>query len=225
MVKVKKKYKFTVVAVDVVIFNVKNQKLQVLLIKMKKHPYENFWAAPGGLVKVQESVDGAAKRHLLVKTGVENIYLEQLYTFGKKDRDPFGRVVSVAYFALVSSEGLKLKTTKEYADVKWFSVDYLPKLAYDHHQIISYAISRLRDKLGYTNIVYGLMSYEFTFLELQKTYEIILKTRLDKRNFRKKILSLKLVKKVKNKIKMEGAHRPAQLYRFAKRNPQKVKIL
>jgi 8-oxo-dGTP diphosphatase len=224
MVKIKKKYKFAVLAADVVIFTVKNQKLQVLLIKMKKHPFEDFWAAPGGLVKPDETLRKAAKRHLLVKAGVKDIFLEQLYTFGKVDRDPFGRVVSVAYFALIPSEGLELKTTPEYANVKWFSVGHLPKLAYDHLEIINYAILRLQEKLEHSNIVYGLMPSKFTLSELQKTYEIILKKKLDKRNFRKKLFALGLVKGI-NKTKMAGACRPAKLYRFAKRSPQRVKIL
>lgn len=218
------KYQFAVIAVDVVIFTVLDGELRVLLIKMKKKPFENCWASPGGLVKPEESVDEAAKRHLKLKTGVTNVYLEQLYAFGDVKRDPFGRVVSIAYFALVSPSGIKLKTTKEYDDIKWFPIDKLPRLAYDHKEIINYALARLRAKLGYTNIVYGLLPDEFTLSELQKTYEIILEKKLDKRNFRKKISSLKFVKKI-GKRALRGKNRPAKLYMFADKKPKIVEIL
>lgn len=219
-----KKYKFTVIATDVVIFTIQEDQLRVLLIKMKKRPYLGFWAAPGGLVKPTESVDEAAVRHLADKTGVKTVYLEQLYTFGRVDRDPFGRVVSVAYFALIPSAGVKLKTTSEYEDVAWFSVEDLPKLAYDHREIIETAVERLKAKLEYTNIVYSLMPKEFTLGGLQHVYEIILDRKLDKRNFRRKFLSLNLIEKVGRKREGE-AHRPAELYCFKKRKPQMVEIL
>ena len=222
--KVKKKYKFVVMATDVVILTVRSNQLQVLLIKMKKHPFADYWAAPGGLVKPTESVDEAAKRHLKDKTGLKNVYLEQLYTFGQVDRDPFGRVVSVGYFALIPSDGLQLKTTEEYADVSWFPVKKLPKLAYDHREIINSAIDRLKSKLQNTNIVYNLMINEFTLSELQKIYEIILDRRLDKRNFRKKIFSLNLVKKTGRK-RIGEANRPAEFYIFTRRKPQRVKVI
>ncbi len=224
MAQAKPKYKFAVIATDVVIFTLKDDKLQALLIKMKKKPYTGFWAAPGGLVKPNESVDQSAKRQLYTKTGVKDVYLEQLYTFGKVNRDPFGRVVSVAYFVLIPNANLKLKTTEEYAGVEWFSINKLPKLAYDHQEVIDYAIKRLQAKLGYTNIVYSLLPKEFTLSDLQKTYEIILNKKLDKRNFRKRILSLKLVKKV-DKQRVGEAHRPADFYTFISCKPQIVQIL
>jgi len=220
-----KTFKHAVIAVDTVIFTIKDDKLQVLLIKMKKEgPYIGSWAMPGGLVLPKESIDDAAERHLKDKTGLKDVYLEQLYTFGDVDRDPFGRVVSVAYVALTSISGLNLKTTERYADVSWFSVNKLPQLAYDHKEIIKYAVNRLCAKLEYTNVVYSLLPVEFTLSELQKTYEIILDKELDKRNFRKKILSLYLVEKIGKKT-IGGAHRPADLYRFKKRVPQMVEIL
>lgn len=218
------KYKFAVIATDIVIFIVKDDKLQVLLIKMKKKPFTGQWACPGGLVKPTESVDSASKKQLYTKTGLKDIYLEQLYTFGKVNRDPFGRVVSVAYFALISNANLKLKTTKEYADVKWFAIDKLPKLAYDHAEIIKIAVERLKAKLTYTNIIYSLLSKEFTLTELQQVYEIILNKKLDKRNFRKKILSLRLVRKL-DRQRIGAAHRPADLYTFIKKSPQIIEVL
>jgi len=219
-----KKYKFAVIAVDVVIFTVFQNDLQVLLIKMKKKPFSGMWAVSGGLVKPNESVDNAAKRHLAQKTGVKNVYLEQLYTFGKPERDPFGRVVSVAYMALIPSADTKLKTTKEYEDVKWFNVNKLPRLAYDHQEIIRYAVSRLQAKLGYTNIAYSLLPSKFTLGELQKIYEIILDKKVDKRNFRKKITRLGILRRLREK-RAGSPSRPAELYAFTSRRAQITEIL
>lgn len=210
---IKKKYKFAVIATDIVIFTVAEDSLKVLLIKMKKHPFEGYWAAPGGLVKPRESVDSSAERNLKEKTGLSGVYLEQLYTFGRVARDPFGRVVSVAYYALIPSGGIKLKTTKEYEDVKWFEVRGLPKLAYDHREIIAMAIARLQERLGSTNVAYSLLPRQFTLTGLQKVYEIILGRKLDKRNFRKKFLSTSLIRRIGHKTS-GGAHRPAELYEF-----------
>jgi 8-oxo-dGTP diphosphatase len=224
MAKVRKKYKFAVMAVDVVIFTIREGKLMALLIQMKKNPFAGMWAAPGGLIRGNESLDNAAKRLLLEKAGVKNVYLEQLYAFGEPNRDPFGRVVSVAYFALIPSRGIILKTTKDYADVRWFPVKKLPKMAYDHKKIVGTAAKRLQAKLGYTNIVYSLLPKEFALGELQKTYEIILGKKMDKRNFRKKIFSLKLVRKTEKKRQGE-ANRPANLYKFIDRKMKIVEIL
>lgn len=219
-----KKYKHAVIATDVVIFTVDEGKLKTLLIKMNKEPYLDCWAIPGGLVGPEESVDAAAKRHLQDKTGVSNIFLEQLYTFGNIDRDPFGRVVSVAYFALIPASGLKLKTTSEYGDVKWFAMEDVPRLAYDHKKMLTLAMARLQAKLSHTNIIYNLLPKEFVLSEMQSIYEIILNKKMDKRNFRKKILSLNLVKKLGRK-KGDEAHRPAELYSFTDRSLKVVEIV
>ena len=224
MTKISKKYKFAVIATDVAIFTVQDNELRVLLIKMKKSPFTGTWAVPGGLVKPSESVDEGAKRILKEKTGVVNVYLEQLYTFGKVNRDPFGRVVSVAYFALIPSRGVSLQTTEEYADVDWFPVIELPKLAYDHSEVVDCAVNRLKAKLGYTNIVYSLLPSEFTLGELQNIYEIILDRALDKRNFRKKLFSLRLVRKT-GKRQIGEANRPAELYAFVSKKMQRAEIL
>lgn len=219
-----KKYLVPVVATDVVIFTMKENKLQVLLIQMKKHPFEKCWALPGGLLKADESVDAAARRCLVTKTGVDNGYLEQLATFGKVNRDPFGRVISVAYFALIPSDVHDLKTTDEYGAVEWKPVLQLPKLAYDHKEIIAYALKRLQAKLRYSNIAYSLLPDEFTLTELQKIYEIILGKNVDKRNFRKKIDSLKILKKA-NKKRVGERSRPALLYTFVDRSFQEMEIV
>lgn len=223
MTKSSQKYKFAAVAVDVVIFSVDGGALKVLLIEMKKRPYAGFWAFPGGLIKPNESLEQSARRQLLTKAGLRGVYLEQLYTFGEVDRDPFGRVVSTAYFALIPGAGIRPKTSKEYGAIKWFGVKNLPRLAYDHKKMIDFALRRLRAKIGYTNIVYGLLPKEFTLSDLQGVYEIILGKKLDKRNFRKKVLALNLVKPAS--AKRRGAHRPAKLYKFNKSLPYVVEVL
>jgi 8-oxo-dGTP diphosphatase len=152
---------------------------------------------------------------------MKDVYLEQLYTFGKTDRDPSGRVVSVAYLALIPASEMDLMMV---ADTGWFPINRLPKLAYDHAEIIDVAVDRLRAKLTYTNISYGLLPEAFTLNDLQKTYEIILGKKLDKRNFRKKITSLNVLQQTGNKT-FGKAHRPANLYRFTERTPRVAQIL
>lgn len=208
---VAKKYEFTVVAVDVAIFTVEQGRLNVLLIKMQKEPYLEHWALPGGLVRPEEAVDDAARRHLVEKTGVKDVYLEQLHTFGEPRRDPFGRVVSVCYMALIPNENLRIMTTDEYGGVRWFPVSRLPQLAYDHAKMTKAALERLRAKLGYTNIVYAIMPKEFTLTVLQNVHEMIAGKKLDKRNFRKRMLATGFLKKLKRQQKGR-ANRPADLY-------------
>lgn len=221
---VEKSFDHPIPAVDIALFTIDEDRLKVLIIKMKKKPFENHWALPGGLVRTEESVDEAAERVLNAKTGVKRIFLEQLYTFGRLDRDPFGRVVSIAYFALISSKGLHLKTTEDYGGVEWHDASALPKMAYDHKEMVKMAVSRLRAKLEYTNIVCNLLLKEFTMGELLKAYETVLGRKLDKRNFQKKILALKLVKKT-GKETEGNAHRPAVLYEFIDKSPKIIQIL
>jgi len=212
------------IAVDNCIFTIKDTALHILLIQMRKKPFTDMWALPGGLIKTTESLDAAARRILKEETSVSDIYLEQLYTFSQIKRDPFGRVISIAYFALIPEPSVDLKTMSKYKDVRWWKSSDLPKLAYDHSEIAKYARERLVGKIGYTNIVWSLMPRKFTLTELQETYEAILEKNLDKRNFRKKVLSLDLIKAMGEKT-MRGAHRPAMLYRFRSREPRIVEIL
>ena len=162
------------VAVDIAVLTIKDGQLNVLLIKANNSPFPEKWVIPGGLVKPNESIGDAVKRHLLAKTGLKNVYSEQLYTFGKVDRDPRGRVVSVAHFVLIPYGAFEPKTSEAYADIQWFPILKIPKLGYDHNEIAETAFERLKAKLEYTNIVYSLMPKEFTLGDLQKTYEIIL---------------------------------------------------
>ncbi len=207
------KYERPSVTVDVVMMSLRQRDLQVLLIKRRAWPYEGMWAIPGGFVNIDESLVTAAKRELQEETGVQDVYLEQLYTFGDPQRDPRTRVITVVYFALLDSERLQVRAADDAADVGWFSVYDLPPLAFDHEKILQYSRERLRGKLDYTTIAFSLLPEQFTLRELQRVYEIILHKRLDKRNFRKKILSTGILEDTGAK-KMEGTHRPARLYRF-----------
>jgi len=207
------KYERPSVTVDVVMMSLRQRDLQVLLVKRRSWPYEGMWAIPGGFVNMDESLETAAKRELQEETNVQDVYLEQLYTFGDPGRDPRTRVITVVYFALLDSERLQVKAGDDAANVGWFSVYHLPELAFDHARILQYALDRLRGKLQYTQIAFNLLPEQFTLRELQRVYEIILHRRLDKRNFRKKILSTGILEDTGAK-KMEGTHRPARLYRF-----------
>lgn len=211
------------VAVDAVLFTIAEGTLKTLLVKIKKGPFVGSWAFPGGLVQLGESLDEAARRELYEKTGVQDLYLEQLYTFGDARRDPFAHTVAVAYFALVPPFAQALRSGEKYADVGWFPVRTLPQLAYDHNAIAAYALQRLQGKLGYTNIVYSLLPHEFTLAEIQAIYEVILDQHLDRRNFRRKILALGLLKPLPKTRR--GAHRPATLYTFTRRSPMNVEVL
>jgi 8-oxo-dGTP diphosphatase len=211
-------------AADAVIFTVKDGRLHVLLIRMKKAPFEGRWTLPGGLLEDGETTEGAARRVLRTQTGVKDAYLEQLATFDAPKRDPFGRVVSVAHFALLPGEDVELRTTEKYAGVKWQDVAKASKLAYDHDLVLKTAVDRLRAKLEYTNVVWSLLPEDFALSELQGVYEAILGRGLDKRNFRKKILSLGLLKST-GKKRAEGAHRPAELYRFRRRELSYIDVL
>jgi len=210
--------------VDNCIFTVSDGRLEVLLIQMKKEPYDRVWALPGGLMDDGETLDGAAARILEQQTGVGDVYLEQLYTFDGKARDPGGRVISVAYVSLIPSEGLALRTTDKYHAIRFWDCELLPtELAYDHAKILDYARRRIAAKIQYTNCMWSLLPEKFTLSELQAAYETVLSRPLDKRNFRKKILSLGLVAP-SGERSTGGRHRPAMLYRFENRRPELVEV-
>lgn len=200
------------VTVDVIIFTLNGGNLQVLLIRRGLPPFEGMWAIPGGFVRIDESIEGAAMRELEEETGVCDVYLEQLYTFGDLGRDPRGRVITVAYFALVPTDAVQPHAGHDASDARWWSVYDLPSLAFDHADILSYALQRLRYKLEYTAVGFELLPATFTLSELQSAYEIILGEGLDKRNFRRKILSADVIEETGGYRTGEG--RPAKLYRF-----------
>ncbi|RME79539.1 MAG: NUDIX hydrolase [Chloroflexi bacterium] len=191
-----------------------DDQLKVLLVKRKSWPYAGMWAIPGGFVGIDESLEDAAYRELAEETGVsrDTVYLEQLYTFGRPDRDPRMRVITVAYFALVSADKLHPKAASDAEDVAWFSIYDLPPLAFDHDEILDYALTRLRYKLEYTAVGFQLLPEKFTLRELQHVYEIILGTKLDKGNFRSKLRKTNVVEMVEGYRETGG--RPARLYRF-----------
>lgn len=200
------------VTVDVVIFSLVEEELKVLLVKRQAAPFAGVWAIPGAFVGIDESLEDAATRALAEETGVNDVYTEQLYTFGQPQRDPRMRVITVAYFALVPFESVRQAPGRE-TDTHWFSVAELPPLAFDHEEILDYALTRLRYKLEYTSVGFQLLPDVFTLTELQKAYEIILGEKLDKRNFRRKILSAEILEETGKKRK-EGEGRPAMLYRY-----------
>ncbi len=210
-------------AVDAVIFSIKDGDLQVLLIQMKKSPFTGDWAIPGGIIDDSETTIEAAERILKTQTGVSNVYLEQLMTFDDVNRDPAGRVVSVAHVALLPNTQAKLETTEKYQDVRWWPVKKLPKLAYDHKQILQVALDRLTAKIQYTNIAWSLLPLHFSLTELQAVYETILDKPLDKRNFRKRIAALDLIEP-SGKKREGGAFRPAELYEFKEKTLKYVEI-
>jgi 8-oxo-dGTP diphosphatase len=199
----------------VVIFRVAARGLEALLVKIKRGPCRGRWAFPGGLVMLGESLDAAARRELREKTPLRDVYLEQLFTFGDPSRNPTAHVVSTAYFALLSASRLDPDPGTKYAEACWFDVGRLPKLAYDHNRIAAVARGRLRAKIGYTNVAYGLLPRAFTLSELQRVYEVIRGERLDRRNFRKRILAYGLLRPLSRSRR--GRHRPAALYAFRER--------
>jgi len=208
--------------VDCVVFGFDEGELKVLLIERGIEPFKGKWALPGGFVRVEETLDEAARRELAEEAGLTNVFLEQLYTFAEVDRDPRERVVSVAYYALVKLADFKTKAATDTADARWFPISKTPKLAFDHADILAIGLARLKGKVRYQPIGFELLPPRFTLSELQHLYEAILETELDKRNFRKKVLGFGLLVPLKE-TQMAGRHRPAQLFRFDADKYEKLK--
>lgn len=209
------------VTTDVIIFTLLDDNLQVLLVRRRFPPFEGLWSIPGGFVHTDESLEAAALRELREETGVHDVYLEQLYTFGDPWRDPRGRVITVAYFALIPAPAVHPRAADDAAEARWCSVYSLPPLAFDHRRILDYALTRLRYKLEYTAVGFELLPRSFTLTELQNAYQIILGEKLDKRNFRRKILRADVIEETGAVRGGEG--RPAKLYRFRKDAVAEVK--
>jgi len=210
------------VAVDGIIFGYQDHTLNVLLIKQKYGSQKNKWALPGGFVKDDEPLIEAVRREVKEETGVEVQYLEQLYTFGDDiDRDPRFRVVSVAYFGTVNPKHMNLEATTDALEAKWYEMNNIPTLAFDHNKIITIALDRLRAKLNYQPVGFNLLDAKFPFSDLEQLYMTILDRAIDRRNFRKKILSLGFLEETEE-YHQSGSGRPGKLFRF---NSQKYKEL
>ena len=215
-------YPHPAVTTDIVIFTIRQDELKVLLIKRALAPFQGEWALPGGFIDLDESLEKGARRELEEETGVSGVYLEQLYTFGQPDRDPRERVITVAYYALIPSDKIEIRAATDAEGVSWFGMEEIPELAFDHEQILQAAHKRLAAKLDYSTIAFQFMPKAFTLTELQQVYELILGESVDKRNFRKRILSLNLIKET-GKERKAGAHRPAKLYRVI--DPGRVDVI
>ncbi|PAY16897.1 NUDIX hydrolase [Rhodopirellula sp. SM50] len=199
--------------VDCVVFGLDEPDLKVLFIRRDLEPYRGKWALPGGFVHVEESLEDAAKRELREETGLEKVFLEQLYTYGDVDRDPRERVVTVAYYALVRLSDHRVVAATDARDAAWFGVHDVPRLAFDHDRILKAGYHRLQNKLRYEPVGFELLPRKFTLRQLQRLYEIILDRSLDKRNFRKKILGMDVLEEL-DEVETDVAHRAARLYRF-----------
>ena len=215
-------YPRAALTVDCVVFGFDEGELKVLLIERGQEPFKGRWALPGGFVRVEETVDDAARRELVEETGLKNVFLEQLYTFGTVNRDPRERVVSVAYYALVKLSDHRARAATDAANAEWFPVSKVPALAFDHAGILATALARLKGKVRYEPIGFELLPPKFTLSQLQHLYEAVLETDLDKRNFRKKVLGFGLLVPLRQ-TQMTGRHRPAQLFSFDTEKYEKLK--
>lgn len=202
------------VAVDCIIFGFDRQELKLLCIKRDFEPERGKWSLMGGFLKESEDIDQAAERVLYELTGLDDIYLEQLQAYGERDRDPAGRVISIAYYALIDSVRFDKQISRTY-DARWFSLDHLPGLVFDHRVMVDKAIRRLQRKCRTQPVGFELLPEKFTLPQLQLLYEEIFGRAFDKRNFRKKILAMGILKKLEEKDK-EGSRKGAYLYRFDK---------
>ncbi len=210
-------------AVDTVLFAIHERRLKTYLVQLSRGPARGKWAFPGGLVRRGELLDDAARRELRTSTGLTNAYLEQLFTFGDPLRDPDAHVVSVAYMALIPDPSCVSGPSPKYAAGQWFELSGLPPLAYDHALMAAYALRRLKSKLEYSNIAFALLPQVFTFAEFEELYSMVLDRPIDRRNFRRRILAMGLLRALKETRR--GPHRPAALYSFARQTLQMIEML
>ena len=204
------------VTVDAIVFGYsKKDGVSVLLIQRKYDPFKNSWAIPGGFVLEEESLEEAVRRELIEETGIAVNYLEQLYTFGEPERDPRQRIISVAYFGLVKTAHYQeLKASTDAENAKWFSIKKIPVLAFDHKQILSVALDRLKSKIRYQPIGFELLDKKFPFSDLEKLYIALLDREINRRNFSKKILSFGFLEETGELSVSTGKGRPSKMYQF-----------
>ena len=207
--------------VDCVVFGLDDDELKVMLIQRALAPFQGKWALPGGFVHLDETLDEAVRRELEEETGLRKVFLEQLYTFGAVDRDPRERVVSVAYYALVKLSEHQVRAATDARAAAWFGTNDLPSLAFDHADIVQRALERLRAKVRYEPIGFELLPKKFTLSQLQRLYEQVLERQLDKRNFRKRVLTTDLLVET-DEVEQDVAHRAARLYRFDERKYRRL---
>ena len=201
------------ISVDCVIFGYIAGELKVVLVQRKKPPFVGMWAIPGGFMENDETVEETAFRELKEETGIENVYIEQFHVFSERGRDPRGPTITVAFFALIRAEHCKLFASGDASDAKWWPVNEIPKLAFDHNKIYDKALETLRRAIQYKPLVFELLPREFTLFELQNLYQQIFNLILDKRNFRKKIQKMVFISATGKSVK-GLRHRPAELYRY-----------
>jgi 8-oxo-dGTP diphosphatase len=206
-------YPRAALTVDCVVFGFDEGELKVLLIQRDLAPFKGKWALPGGFVGMSETLEQAARRELREETGLGDVFLEQLYSFGDLGRDPRERVVTITYYGLVALAGQRLQASTDASNAAWFCISELPSLAFDHDKIVAAAVERLKGKVRYQPIGFELLPTRFTLSQLQHLYEAILERPLDKRNFRKKILGMDVLVET-DEIEQDVAHRAARLYRF-----------
>ncbi len=211
------------VSIDCVLFGFDGGELKILLIERNEEPFKDWWALPGNLVGSNESVDQSAFRILQELTGLTDVYMEQYYTFGEVDRHPQGRVITIAYYAILRLGGDKaLKPLSTFAKrAQWINVRELPRLAFDHQHIFEKGLEKIKRRIKHLPIAFELLPEKFTLTQVQNVYELILGKKLDKRNFRKKILSFGVLKELDEKQK-GVSFRAATLYRFDKRKYAKL---
>jgi len=215
------RYPHPAVTVDCIIFALHENDLKVLLIQRGADPYKNFWALPGGFVEIDEDLDTAAERELAEETGLEKVFLEQLYTYGNPKRDPRERIISVAYYSLVRLKEHRPVAGSDALNTCWYSVRQLPPLAFDHQVIMDMAVKRLQGKVLYAPIIFDLLPGKFRLNQLRKVYEIILGKPIDPESFRKKILATGILTPL-DEFDSSEPGQPARRYRFDKKRYQKM---
>jgi 8-oxo-dGTP diphosphatase len=215
------KYPRPALTVDCIIFGWDGAYLKVLLIQRGHEPFEGHWALPGGFVDMDETLEEAALRELEEETGMKDVFIEQLFTFGTPNRDPRGRVVSVGYYTLVNLKEHPIEAASDAKVAAWFYIDEFPRLAFDHENILVVALDRLRAKVRYEPIGFELLPKQFTISQLRHLYEVILGYEINKRNFHTKVMKLGILREIGRQI--EVAHRPAFLYEFDENKYKELK--